>query len=134
MTRQRRLGDYINGTGGIPAEWGVSDCTEWLARWIEAETGKTLPRAAYSSKREAQRLIADAGGLVSLWDGALLPAGIERADAVRAGDVSVVDTMNFGPVGCVWTRPGIAAWRTENGVKLWSPNSSHILASWGVPE
>jgi hypothetical protein len=133
VSRAERLRNYCEESRNKPAEWGVDDCTQWAANWVERETGVILPRKPYGSKDEARALITSAGSLVALWRDALPNAFTETFEP-KAGDVAIVDTRVFGPVGCVFTRPGIVAWRAEKGVHVFAPNLKYLLAAWRVPD
>jgi hypothetical protein len=130
--RAERLRNFCEERRDVPAVWGTDDCTMFAADWIERETGIALPRPVYATKEEAHAQIAQAGSLMAVW-GAALPSSFRRTESPVAGDIGIVDTMGYGPVGVIWTRPAICAWRTLTGVRIWSPNPNYVLASWALP-
>lgn len=134
-TRAELLQAHIAAVEGKPVEWGVSDCTAWAASWVLVATGKTVPRlGAYASLEEAHTLIDAAGGLDVLWTQAMAQIGIFATpyDPVL-GDVGVVNTTSFGPVGVIFAQDGVALWRAETGTALLRPRSRDIVKVWALP-
>jgi len=135
MTRAELLQQHVEAVEGRPVEWGVSDCTTWAAAWVERATGRRVPLlGTYSTLDEAHRLIDEAGGLEVLWTLALAEVDIFSTpyDPVL-GDVGIVDTASFGPVGVVFGLDGIALWRAEAGTALLRPRRKTIVKVWALP-
>lgn len=130
IKRRRRLRDHIDLIMAKPCQWGVDDCTAWAASWVEKETGIPIPLPGYSCKDEAHSLIMNAGGLESLWDETMSRAGVHQTDYPQYGDVGVMDTRRFGPVGFIMADFGVALWRSETGYLGIRPSS--ILKAWAV--
>lgn len=130
MSRQDRLREYCDATKDVSAIWGVDDCTQWAANWVEKETGVIIPRIKYSSKIEALQLIKDAGSLYDIWDNAL---PFFQTSNPNSGDVCIVKTLRFGDIGAIWTRFGMVAWRAEKGYVLLEGREKVIVASWQIP-
>jgi hypothetical protein len=131
--RAERLRNFCEAHINTPCVWGSHDCTQFAARWVRQETGRTLALEPYSSRAGAYRLIARAGDLAALWAGVMHREGFATTHDPKAGDVGIVETQDHGQIGVIWTRPGFAAWRTENGVKVWVPRPDKVIASWAVP-
>lgn len=124
---------HVESAHEDPVVWGVSDCTMYCAQWFEMITGKRLDLAPYASRDEALALIANSGGLVSLWSEALGKAGFypHHGDP-EFGDVGIVDMGRWGHVGMIFAHGGIGAWRADPGVKWCSPRQKHILKVWSI--
>jgi hypothetical protein len=84
----------------------------------------------YRSKAEADALIAAAGGLAPLWDDALGRLGIYTTSTPALGDVGIIPTRAFGPVGVVFAHGAIGYWRADKGALALSPRK--ILRAWHV--
>lgn len=88
------LGKYLRDQGGKRRQAGAFDCVTIVADWLMAN-GLPDPmahrRGAYDSEEQAQHLIAEAGGLVALFDQFLGAVGVTGRDGEpEAGDVGVV--------------------------------------------
>ena len=88
-----QLSRFLNRAAETPFVWGSHDCLLWLADWVAlryvVDPGSTW-RGRYSTMREAARIVRDAGGMVSLLDGAATLAGLPRVKCGARGDVAVV--------------------------------------------
>lgn len=135
MTRAELLQAHVEGVEGKPVVWGESDCTSWAAGWVKTVTGKDVPFLGYSTLDEAHTLIDEAGGLDVLWTRALAQVGIYSTPYdPTLGDVGVVNTTRFGPVGVIFAQDGIALWRADNGTGLLRPRRRDIIKVWALPE
>lgn len=125
MERAVLLKAFIEGWKDVPVVWGESDCTAYAAKWVEIVTGSPVARLAdYSSKDEALEIIAQYGGLLSLWDAALERAGIyENHLEPELGDVALVRTADHGDVGVIIANNGACILRTETGTRFLRPRS-----------
>lgn len=134
MTVEEHLRAYLQDACEQPAVWGESDCTSWAAKWVEVATGKTVRRPHWSSRREAQALIAKAGSLDTLWQDVLSSFGlVERYSDPQPGDVGLIDTHTAGPVGGVFLHHGLFAWRGEPvGLRIIAPRRRTIIRVWAV--
>lgn len=88
--------------------WGVHDCLLFAADALVAQgrPDAAAPyRGAYSSATEADTVIDNAGGFVSLFEGACDAAGIGEATPFRTGSVAVVRPLNKPDVsiGAMWS-------------------------------
>lgn len=98
-----------------PWEWGVQDCTIWVADWCVVRWGvdpAAAFRGAYATESEAVRLIRNAGGLIGL----VAPSmGFtrEKTDACD-GDVGVIDVLGRQTAGIFVG--GKWAFRTKAGI------------------
>lgn len=94
------LGDYLKEAAGRRWDPGTHDCTAWPARWAGVE----LPR--YSTDEEGQALIAYAGGLLPLWEGAI-GERFRRVDEPEEGDVGIIAAIaadhKVTAVGAIFT-------------------------------
>lgn len=135
MTRAELLQAHVDAAEGKPVEWGASDCTSWAASWVKTITGKDVPfLGSYASRDEALTLIDAAGGLDVLWTQALARVGIYPTPYPPIlGDIGVVDTSRFGPVGVIFAADGIALWRADLGTALLRPRARDIIKVWALP-
>jgi len=133
MSRADRLRAYIEETAGEPSVWGAdaSDCSSWVARWIELERGVKLALPLYRSEEEGRRVIAEAGGLVNVWNGILGDAGISSCLEPQLGDVGVIE-MRFGASGCIFGSEGKCFIRGANGAAVLGIRRWHILSAYQV--
>lgn len=124
------LFDFLRQYDGKEVTWGLDDCSAICAAWAR-ECGHDVSIPAYSSQEEAHRLIRDAGGLVALWDGIAASAGIcERLGEPESGDVGIIPTDRFGPVGVIWGNASLAFWRLKKGGFWLAPRV--VLKSWAI--
>lgn len=132
MTRADRLMAYVEASMDTPAVWGRdgSDCSSWVARWIEAERGVRLDMPDYRDEAQARVVMADAGGLVNVWSDILGRAGISTAYAPVLGDVGVVRTSR-GQSGFIYAN-GCVFIRADDGVMVLGPGKKTILASFSI--
>lgn len=108
-----KLMAFLEQFDGKEVEWGKDDCSAWCAAWAR-ECGHDVQIPSYSSQEEAHRLIGDAGGLVPLWDGIAASAGVsERYSEPQMGDIGIIPTNRFGPVGVVFGIGGLCCWRLK---------------------
>jgi hypothetical protein len=133
MTRADRLMAYIEAELGKPVTWGrdASDCSSWPARWVERETGKRLDMPAYRDEAEARSLMAEAEGLVNLWNDVLGRAGLCSTLDPGVGDVGVLRMMH-GQSGCIFGANGTAFVRGMEGPAVIGPGKKTILAAYAV--
>src|SRR5687768_5647317 len=93
--------DYLEAARRLPWRWGGGDtgfegddCTLFAANWAKAVCGEDPGvgmRGAYSTEREAIRIVARAGGFAAFIDQQLRPLGwIRTAAEPREGDIGVV--------------------------------------------
>lgn len=78
------LGAYLKAATATRWKAGEHDCSAWPARWA----GVPLP--AYETDEEADVIVAEAGGLVALWErtiGDRLPP----VEVAEAGDVGIIE-------------------------------------------
>lgn len=115
-----------------PVLWGVDDCTSFAARWVERETGQSVARATFNSQEQAKRLMAEAGGLERLWRDCMAQSGFAETGLPAQGDVGLVHTDRYGPVGVIFTIEQIAIWRTLTGVRLFKPRG--FVCAFRIPD
>lgn len=130
IDRQKRLRDFIEPIARQPVKWGRDDCTAMAARWVSSERGIDIPIPDYSSEASALDMISNAGSLEAIWSRALRLAGVFETVAPAYGDVGIVDTGRFGPVGVIFCIDGLALWRSESGVSIFRPRN--IIKAWAV--
>lgn len=102
----------------------------FAGRWVEVERGINLGLPRYSSEDAARKMIAVAGGLDRVWERIANKAGIFETDAPKIGDVGLIATRKFGPVGVIVAFDGACAWRAENGVSFLHPRE--FIRAWAV--
>lgn len=125
-----RLFAFLQQFDGKDVEWGRDDCSAICAAWAR-ECGHDVSIPSYSSREEAHGLIRDAGGLVALWDGIAASAGIcERFDEPQLGDVGIIPTDRFGPVGVIFGEHGLCNWRHSQGCFWLAPRV--VLKTWAI--
>lgn len=120
------LGGYIQRTIEARWEWGVCDCTMWVADWVVSQTGidpASALRGTYASEAEAEALVA--GGLAAIVDD---QGTLDRTGTPAPGDVGVIRVAGrevaaiMSADGWVFRQPdSIGAIRTEP------------LAAWALP-
>lgn len=129
LARQSRLRAHIDSVKETACEWGVSDCSAWVGRWVEKERRISLGLPIYSSEEEARGMIESAGGLVNIWSRLALVAGVPETDCPQYGDVGLIETK-LGPVGVIMVHGGVCAWRATFGVSFIRPRK--FLKSWAA--
>ncbi len=134
MTRAEVLEAYIMEHAGRPVRWGVSDCCMFVASWVERASGVKLPTPHYMGEEHGRALIDAAGGLEPIWRDIATRGGLWTTGAPDVGDVALIDTTRWGPIGAIWGGSGYAYWRTLNGVTMVAPHPDTVVASWSVPE
>lgn len=133
MSRPARLAAHVAAAPDREPIWGVDDCSAWAATWVALETGRNPRLPRYATRVEADRLIAEAGGLAPLWRAALAPLGFFETGAPEAGDVGIITTSR-GEAGVIFTAGGFCWWRACAGALLLAPRAATIVAAWTVPE
>ncbi|MFC6487373.1 DUF6950 family protein [Nitratireductor sp. GCM10026969] len=112
---------FLERYHGTEVTWGTDDCSALCAAWAR-ECGYDVHIPAYSSQEEAHRLTSQAGGLVPLWDRICTSAGVpERVGAPQVGDVGIIPTDRFGPVGVIFASEGLCCWRLSKSAFWLSP-------------
>jgi len=79
---------------GFTWEWGVCDCTLFVASWVLEATGKDPGeglRSTYSTAAEANAIVDAHGGMVDFIDWRLSSHGFMRTEAPVDGDVGLVE-------------------------------------------
>jgi hypothetical protein len=127
-----KISDFINSYDGKQVIWGVDDCTAWAAKWAELSTGKSIQLPDYSNQEQAHEIIDNAGGLVELIEEYLGFAQIYGEPTI--GDIAVIETGRSGLVTVLMLQNGVAAWRADQGVRLFSVRQRHIKAYWKLNE
>lgn len=120
------LGGYIQRTIEARWEWGVCDCTMWVADWVVSQTGidpASALRGTYASEAEADALVAR--GLAAVVDG---QGVLSRTDAPAPGDVGVIHVGGRE----------VAAIMSADGWVFRQPDSvgsirTEPLAAWALP-
>ncbi len=114
--REGKLLDWLKQSETIKCVWGRSDCSAWPAKWVEFLTGKPVPLPQYSSRDEADMMIANAGSLEVLWGRALQgiaePIGTDPG-LCKAGDVGILNTKRYGQTGVIIASPRLAYIKAE---------------------
>ncbi|WP_174804340.1 DUF6950 family protein [Martelella limonii] len=127
--------DWIAQWSETPITWGVDDCSAFAALWIKDARGIDVPLPQWSSRKEAKRLIAEAGSLYALWQEALAKSHIYEIPIhrVRTGDVGILNTTISGPVGGIFFAYGGGfASRFNDGVKRLPVRPANVIAAWSV--
>lgn len=120
------LGGYIQRTIDTPWEWGVCDCTMWVADWVLSQTGidpAAALRGTYATEAEAEALVA--GDLAGVVDA---QGVLTRTDAPRPGDVGVI-TVSGREVAAILTENGWA-FRQFDGIGVIRTDPA---AAWALP-
>lgn len=123
-----RLAAFLEAREGKSVQWGVDDCTAVAAQWL-GDNGVSVQLPLYHSQEEAHAIIEAAGGLVALWDRYLGDVSV-RFDEPRLGDIGIIDTRRFGPIGVIVGKGGICCWRKEGGFFWIAPRN--YLKVWAV--
>jgi len=132
VSRAGALAAFLKPFAEKPVEWGIDDCTAVCARWLW-QNGHAFELPIYRTRREAQAIIIRHGGLVATWD-ALLPTSIgERIGSPELGDIGIIDTRRYGPIGIIVAEGGVCLWREEHGGFHWI-KPRDFLKVWALPE
>lgn len=121
------LGEYLLEAARTPWKDGTHDCSAWPARWAG------VPIPSYSTREEGEALIAEAGGLVALWD---LHIGerLNRVDAPEPGDVGIILAIDAErriiELGAIWSGVRWAFLAPGHGLVSCS---AEACAIWRVP-
>ena len=119
------LGEYLKAAASTPWTPGIHDCSAWPARWA----GIQIP--SYSTDEEAERLVADGGGLVALWS-KWIGDSLRRISEPQAGDVGIIRVITLkgrAEAGAIFTGQRWA-FLTPAGLAL-VPTAP--IAVWRVP-
>lgn len=127
--RADRLRDFVAAIGQTPCKWGKDDCTAWAARWVEQERAIGLGLPEYD-EASGRAMIAARGGLVRIWTEALAPFSIPETDTPVLGDVGIIESRIFGPVGVIFCADGLCVWRASRGATFIRPRT--ILKAWAI--
>ncbi len=82
---------------GVQAPLPGEDCTTFPASWVRAVCGVDPAadlRGTYSTAEEANAIVADAGGIVSLVGGRVEPLGWQRCDDLADGAIGIVSAVS----------------------------------------
>lgn len=131
-TRVERLQVYIDAVKDTACEWGRDDCSMFAGRWIEREREIDLSLPRYRGEAEARAMIAREGGIVTIWDRIARESGILETSMPELGDVGLIETARFGPVGVIFTQDGMALWRAMRGLTVLQPRTRTIIKAWSV--
>ena len=128
------LGAFLHAAGNRRREPGVWDCACMPADWARAN-GYPDPMAArrggYSTDDEAHAFIAEAGGLVALFDDYLVRVGIFRREGPpQPGDIGALSIAGVEG-GAIFTgeRWALVA---ERGLVFTRANDDMVMAVWAV--
>jgi len=125
-----RLRAFIVDAQESESVWGVSDCSQWPAAWVEQVHGRKIKLPRWRSRDEAHRLIAKAGSLERLWSGALADFRLFETGRPQLGDVGIIETSRYGQVGGIFVHGEYFAWRAETGVAFIVPRI--IVKAWAI--
>ncbi len=124
------LQEWVEKTSGDPVVWGKTDCTAYCVEWVKYAYGVDFSLPAYTSRKEAQKLIAEAGCLADLWGKQILKHGGYEVFEPQEGDVGVIETSDHGQVGVIFTGRGAMIWKGEGGVVFLGGNPKSIAKVW----
>jgi len=139
--RGERLRTFCASVAGKPIEWGQDDCSTWVLQWVVNETGSEVDWPAYSSREEAEAMIASAGGLEAIWTRMARDLRLVECheEAIPAGSVGLLNVETWGgPVGVIFAHGNVVCWRHERGarvfgVRRWSnAGRATIVKVWTV--
>ena len=129
-----RLSQLIVQRSKQPFQWGSSDCAMWAFDCVRDMTGRDPApdlRGAYSTAREAMRLLRAEGGWAAVCAARIGPS-VPLAD-VLDGDVVLIDAStcrdemaDVGALGVMWR-----TWAVAQGASgLVQVPASAVLAAW----
>ena len=131
------LQQYLMEAASTPFAYGHHDCSTFAADWC-IWRGHSDPmarwRTRYAYHDEADWIIAQAGGLLPLWELGMIEAQIPECDSPQIGDVAVLAVMTpDGPdqVGGIF---GGKRWHmlAPSGLFCASMAPEHVLKTWRV--
>jgi hypothetical protein len=125
------LAAYCRAGDAKPFEVGRTDCSLWVADWVQQQTGIDLAavwRGQYSSRDEYLRLLIARGGLVRVAHRALMSIRAKRIEpaAAQLGDVGVIVTTD-GPALAIF---GWDQWNAKTGDRL--SRAPHASFAWRI--
>lgn len=128
------LGEWLLAQGGRKREAGVWDCVTMQAEWCVAN-GWPDPmedwRGSYDSEDVGLAFVRDAGGMVALFDCAMVGAGVPRRDGdPQIGDVGVLSIQGH-EAGAIFTGKRWA-FVANRGLGFASVHPDCICAVWEV--
>ena len=108
------------------------DCGLLCCEWLRRRSGHDLARAwlRYSTPLGLERLLRREGGMVALFDHALLPLGYGRTETIQRGDIAIVKTLE-GPTAGVITGPGVVLPAAE-GIIIRALDFAPVMAAWRI--
>ena len=121
---------YLRESAGAPFAWGDCDCCTWTCDWVARVIGVDPAarwRGACASEADAERIIAEGGGILALARVGCAGAGLVETRDPLPGDIGVVLTP-LGEAMAIKTRIGWAM-KTKNGV---AAARVPMLAAWRV--
>lgn len=135
------LDRYVHAAMARRWAWGEVDCFLFVADWVERATGLDpagVWRGAYTTEREARRLMKRHGGPLALAARGLAAAGCAATTAPGRGDVALVRVplkewrgrLIVVPVGAICLRGGLWMVRVRDGLVF---RNFGVLQAWGVP-
>jgi hypothetical protein len=104
------LGEYLRAACAQRWDTGVTDCCtlagDWALTWGRGDPMAEW-RGRYSTDEEAVALIAEAGGLVELWQRGLAAIDVWGVNDPEPGDAGVIVALGMDNqpehVGAIWT-------------------------------
>lgn len=121
------LSEYLLEAARLPWRDGSHDCSAWPARWAG------IPIPTYSTREAGEALIAEAGGLVPLWE-RWIADRLERVEVPQLGDVGIIVAIDAErrvvDIGAICT--GVRWAFLVPGHGLVSSSADH-KAVWRVP-
>lgn len=126
------LDGFIADLARKPFCWRYLNCGLELADWWQANHGIDPAadlRGRVSDAREAERLVADRGGLVSLVESIAIRAGAARSEGDKPGDFGVIEAQ--GIQYCA-IRSSAGRWivKAERGIAGF--RGCAVLAAWSI--
>ena len=131
---------YLNRCSSQPFIWGTSDCSLFVADWVQAKTGKDPAehlRKLYDSPLSLQKALREMGldwikDPVGVASDCMARADLARTDNPGVGDVGVIALpMGGGAVSAICTGDAWAA-KAESGITTANAAGVRVLAAWRV--
>jgi hypothetical protein len=124
------LGDFLRQRLAWPRKAGEHDCATLPAAWA-MQRGRVDPMASwrgYSSEAEAEEIIFDAGGLVTLFEASLIAVGCKAVEEPQEGDIGVLSIAGE-EAGSIFTG---SRWVlvTDCGLAFVAMPTSHVSRVW----
>ena len=133
LARSIRLQAFLAVAAGRPFAYGEFDCALMPADWCASECSidpASPARGLYKTEADWQRLADAVGGLVALWQGFGIRAGLQEIAAPAYGDIGLVEIADLGIYGAIKGKAARWLVKLDRGIV---GSDFAMIAAWEVP-